>query len=88
MSIKSTRTITRETAISRINEILSLVNDQDYQEIESVTSESDYNIFDFVNKGYYFNVSKWTNQMLEDQMDLPFYRFSMFENYIIGETTD
>lgn len=89
MSIQSTRTITRETAIFRINEIKSLVAEQDYKGIEATTFEPDYNICDFVNRGAELcNLSKWTDRMPEDQIDAPFYRFSMFDNYRIGDTAD
>jgi hypothetical protein len=30
-------------------------------------------------------LSKWTDKMLEDKMDEPFYRFSMFDNYLIKD---
>lgn len=86
MSIQTTQTITQEIAVSRINRIKSLVIEQDYKGIENTTFESDYSISKFVGKGVVLtDLSKCTNSMLEEQMDQPFYRFSMFDNYQIGE---
>jgi len=31
------------------------------------------------------NIEKWTDTMLGDKLDEPFFRFSMFENYLVGE---
>lgn len=86
MSIQSTQTITRQTAISRIYQINALLLAQDYLGIEDVTSEHNHDIQSFVDGKAIIlvNLERWTDKMLEDQMDKPFYRFSMFENYSIG----
>ena len=55
-----------------------------YKEIDSKTNESDYNLESFVNHGHDVrvqNIDQWTDKMIEDKIDEPFYRFSMFENY-------
>ena len=87
MSIKSTQYITRESAVERIKKINDLVLNKDFRELERVSSEhSDYRI-DFVLQDLTFpdieHIEKWTNRMLEDVMDNPVYRFSMFDNYLI-----
>lgn len=89
MSIQSTRTIMRKTAIDRINEIKSLIAAQDYKGIESTTCEPGRSIYDFVQQGAELcDLIKWTDTMLEEQMDAPFYRFSLFDNYRIDEIAD
>ena len=92
MSIQSTRTITREAAISRILEVNTLVDAQDYKGLEGITFEADHNICNFVvtrnfvnKEGVCADLSKLTDSMVEEMIDLPFYRFSMFENYQIRE---
>ena len=84
MGIKSTMDITRENAITRINKINEIVADKDYRRLEGTTSEHDHDLRDFVDNGTHpTDISKWTNSMLEDLMDEPFYRYSMFDNYSI-----
>jgi hypothetical protein len=95
MSIKSTQTISRETAIARIKEIHALAVEGYYLLLEEKTFENEHNVEDFVHSFLddgaecpqiidIENLHKWTNSMLEDQMDEPFYRFSMFDNYTIA----
>ncbi len=86
MGVQSTRYITREAAITRINKVSFLVALRDYEALENTTSEPDLFVEDFINtpietQGY----NKWTNTMLADKMDEPFYRYSMFDNYLISE---
>lgn len=85
MSIQSTRVITRNNAIRRICEINLLAGLKDYRGIESATYEPDYAIKEFVDNYNgildVVNWVNWTNYMLAEQMDDPFYRFSIFENY-------
>jgi len=82
MSVKSTRYITREVAIARIEEIARLVNDKNYRGIEEVTCE-DYSVQDFVERAFteYPDLTRLTDGMLEGIMDMPFFRFSMFDRY-------
>jgi len=90
MSIQSTRDITRESAISRIKEITLLLNNKDYLAISECSLEP-YNIDlqKYVDAWEetmpLANINKWTNEMLGDYMDNPFFRYSMFENYLIKE---
>ena len=95
MSIKSTQDITRQNAINRIIEISSLAKDRNFYELEKITNESggDTSFSNFIHEHNWNNsfydysdtdtLNKFTNATLEDIMDSPFYRFSMFENYII-----
>jgi|WetSurMetagenome_2_1015567.scaffolds.fasta_scaffold212212_2 hypothetical protein len=88
MGIKSTQYITRENAVRRIRKVSNLIKEKDYKELESVSFDPDYDISYFVNTGEPLDTShieKWTDGMLEDQLDNPFYRFSMFDNYCIKE---
>ena len=94
MSIKSTQDITRQNAINRIIEISLLVKDRNFYELEKITNESgDTSFSNFIQEHNWYNsfydysdmntLNKFTNATLEDIMDSPFYRFSIFENYII-----
>lgn len=88
MSIQSTRTISREAAINRIFRIQVLALGTDYRELEYVTDDSDYDLKRFIDNYAYINlthIDKWTNKMLEDIMDKPFFRYSMFHNYSIED---
>lgn len=89
MGIQSTRTIPCDMAIDRIRQIHDLAIDMNYREIEAVSSEHDYDVASFVDnyvQNYKHNIDhieKWTDRMIEDVLDQPFFRFSMFENYHI-----
>jgi hypothetical protein len=89
MGIQSTMYISRETAIDRILKIVKLKKEKNYRELEEVTSD-DYSVAHFVDKEEDLLVDKetltrWTDTMLTDQMDQAFYRFSLFDNYLIGK---
>jgi hypothetical protein len=87
MGVQSTQTISRAQAILRIHTIVSLKLNHDYKGIENFTSDPDYSIEEFIKTDIIDinNVNKWTNSMLAKQMDKPFYRFSMFDNYTVEE---
>jgi hypothetical protein len=90
MSIKSTREISRDTAIRRILKMDALIIDKNYREIESEAFEADSDITTLVNGAEPLNVDeealeKWTDTMLGDQIDYPLYRFSMFDNYLVND---
>ena len=88
MGIKSTRDITRQEAIDRILLIDRLALMKDYEELDQRTGEYDHNnIKDFI-ESYVGNHSEheldqWTDRMLELKMDEPFFRESIFYNYMI-----
>jgi len=88
MSIQSTFHISREFAINRITKINDFIKDKNYIEIERNSFEIEYDIFEFINKYQtkdFSNLEKWTNRMLEDIMNTPFFRQSIFENYYIND---
>jgi len=89
MGIRSTKYLSREDMIERIKEIDYLILKKRYRDLENCTSEYDYNLRDYVDNydimGCDIDLTQWTDTMLEDKMDEPFYRFSMFDNYLIGE---
>jgi hypothetical protein len=84
MGIRSTREVTREEAIYRIQRIDKLALNLEYMLIEEITNE-DRGLGDFVMeyRSDHVNINKYTDTMLEDIMDLPFYRYSMFDNYLV-----
>ncbi len=89
MSIKTTVYITRKQAITRILFVWNHIIDEHYTEVKK-TSFEDLNIWDTLYNYYkeekdIRNCFNWTNRMLEEQMDKPYFRYSMFENYIIKD---
>ena len=88
MGIQTTIEISREQATARINNILVLVKGRNYKALEEITQEPDYNLQKFVDRESCPNLPiicthHWANSMLEDKLDTPFFRFSLFENYIV-----
>ena len=91
MGIKSTAHITREEAISRIAEMNDLFIMKNYREIEARSCEQDVDLKKFVDDWttiHPHNLENWTDTMLSDYMDNPFFRHSMFSNYLIAEPED
>lgn len=82
MSIKSTQYVTREKAIKRIMEIHSLFAEKNYRELESKSDEPDLNVQSYVDDYQIedLDLHYWTDDMLTEQLDQPFYRYSMFHN--------
>jgi len=86
MSIRSTSHITREHAIIRIKEVATMLKEKNYRAIAEHVFEPDINIKKAVDNWEPIdlsNLDKWTDKMLEDYMDNPFFRHSMFDNYLI-----
>lgn len=86
MGIQSTRYIKREEAIERIIEVTILIFRKNYRKLEQVSFEPDKNIKEFIDNWEPIdirNIDSWTNEMLADYMDNPFFRRSMFDNYLI-----
>lgn len=86
MSIQTTEHIQREYAIARISWVCELVYRHDYKALEEFTFEPDGNLTEFVDNGIDFKpefVGMWTSQMLEDVINKPFFRRTMFENYTV-----
>lgn len=91
MGIQSTRYITRETAIDRIRVITNLIKRKDYLGLDSNSFEPDYDIQEFVDNCIIVDIyylDRWTDKMLEDYMDNPYFRFSLFDNYLIRDEHD
>ena len=86
MGIQSTRTITRQAALARIHKVDELSFQRDFKGLYEIISEDEsveWFIKDWEPPTYPYD--NYTNDMLEDIMDFPFYRYSMFENYTIVE---
>lgn len=86
MGIQSTQNISRHKAIARIIRIYMAIESKDYRELEVMSFEPDYDIQEFVDGGIKIdisNIEKWTDTMIADKMDEPFFRYSMFDNYLI-----
>ncbi len=92
MSVKTTIEIQRYKALNRIKVIRYLIEEKNYRKIEEITNESEENLEDFVN--YFYdeilcegkddnNYDYFTNSMLEDLLNTPFFRLSEFENYTV-----
>lgn len=87
MSSQTTRTITRKAAVARITKIVTLHSMKDYWAIYDTGFEVDYAVQQFVDSAIpnTHDIEKWTIKMLEDVMDKPFFRYSMFDNYWVIE---
>lgn len=87
MGIKTTLHISRRVAIERITKVYNYVQDEDYLAIEKNSSEESDNIEKFVeatkDNVEIDNIHKFTNSMLEEIMDKPYFRNSYFDNYLI-----
>lgn len=98
MGIKSTKYITRGVAESRISQIVYLTKSEDYSELKRICdNDEDWFKENYISE-YKFKLntiaeclkifgklSNWTNSNLEQVMDMPGFRFSMFDNYLIIE---
>ena len=88
MSIKSTMTIPYQEAVDRIKLVASLIKEENYREIEKISFDPDLDVQQFVRDNLPIDVSNienWTYEMIEDVLDEPFFRKSMFDNYLIGD---
>lgn len=86
MGIQSTREISRQRAIERIVKISDLIVNKNYRSLEDVTDESDYNLQKFVDSYTEGTLTEdalegWTDTMVEEKVDEPFFRHSQFDNY-------
>lgn len=93
MGIKSTQYVTRQDAITRILEIDALLSQKRYRDLDNATGEHDYSVENFVNETAPLGITlgeieNWSDTMIEDELDEPFYRWSMFDNYYIREDDD
>ena len=92
MGIQTTVRITREEAIKRLISISVSIRAKRYVAIDEGTREDEVDLESFVddfeqakclkieNHG-----KKFSDKMLEDYMNQPFFRFSPCENYMVGD---
>ena len=88
MGIQSTSYKTRDFAISRIKEVNDLASQKKYRDLDSICNESDHNLQEFVDSYAPIDVESmedWTNVMLAEKLDKPFFRESYFDNYVVTE---
>lgn len=90
MGIKSTKYVTVAWAVDRIKTIDNLATNKRYRTIEQLTSEHcDDSLYDFVESYEPIyersNIDQWTNEMLGAKLDQPFFRESIFDNYIVTD---
>lgn len=88
MGIQSTQNIVRSQAKYRILQVINLIKTKNYKELEHISFEPDVNLQEFVDSWDgkdITHIDTWTDKMLEEMMDEPFFRYSMFENYLIRE---
>ncbi len=98
MGIESTRYITKDDAVYRISKIINHINNADWSKLSNICSHEDrYFIENYINeyndihKEFIrtFGTSETTNlenffdKVLEDFMDKPGVRYSIFDNYLI-----
>lgn len=86
MKVESTKEITREEAINRIKFIVNRAEARNFRAIEDSTYETE-SIRNFVRNytrpEFFDDIEHWTNGMLGEIMDQPFYRRSQFNNYSV-----
>lgn len=92
MSVQSTICILREDAIERILKINELLKMRNYKAIDETTTETD-SVQWFVNNikpldDDIESLNYWTNDMIQDKINDPFYRKSEYENYAIFNTEE
>ena len=96
MGIRSTRTVSREYAINRIKTIDRLLRSHECSELNRRCFEPEENVVVAV-RGYIADVNegivdlmhldKWTDEMLGDFLDRPWFRQSMFDNHLVSNDT-
>lgn len=89
MGIKTTISISREQAVDRIVHINQLVIEKNYRALQETTCEHDESFSKLVDSAEPLTLDRqtlmqWTDTMLDDKLDEPLYRFSMFENYLVS----
>jgi hypothetical protein len=93
MGIESTKYVSRAWAIERIMFIQGLAATKHYHKLKEATGEEDSTeqMKSFV-KGIEIipeeELDKFTDEMLEEIIDMPYFRNDMFENYLIGIDED
>lgn len=91
MGYQSTESITRDSAISRIQKIAKIINQKDYLALEENSNEENPDVDTFIsilprnhlNRYLQEDLNKWTNKMLQEAYDQPYFRMSHFYNYTV-----
>ena len=89
MSIMCTQQITRQAAIDRIKLVYDLISVKAYRSLESMSNEVKLDLCFYVDefdlKLDVDNLPQWTNTMLANLMDQPFFRYNYNENYVVHD---
>lgn len=91
MGIQNTLDITLEDAIARIRKIATLITNQHYRDLQAASFEdaAAASVIDcpdaqaLAKKVLNAELLTWTDKMITEVLERPFYRFSYFENYLI-----
>lgn len=89
MGIQSTKYISREFAINRIKEVLLLTKESNYKRLENISNEENVSSLEaFVNNNNKDSINidsleNYTDNMLEELLNKPFFRETVFDNYSI-----
>lgn len=88
MGIQSTNRVSRKWAIERLREIQNFALAKNYLAIEANSSETEEDLEEFVNSYTPLDldhIENWTDKMIIKRLDLPFFRESLFDNYLIED---
>lgn len=80
MGIQSTKTVSREWALRRVELISTLAVECNFREIQSKSYEDGLDSRTVKPTDPFVN---FTNDMLAEVLDLPFYRETLFDNYLV-----
>lgn len=87
MSIKTTQTVSRKWALSRIKKIYMCAFWRDLDELLTNTGEREALLTDLFEKVSKIpnieDLNGWSNKGIEDLLDQEYFRESMFDNYIV-----
>lgn len=92
MGIKSTKDVSRDWALGRIEKIRELALNCDYAAIEEITCDPHYTLDEEqmlqltkITEGIMQMSGRCTNRILGNVLDKPFIRESMFDNYLVHD---
>jgi len=78
MSIQTT--ITRKRAIERITKVHHAIESKDYGTLKVITFDPGADMPDIDIS----DIENWSNERLEDVMNMPFYRQALFDSYKVS----
>lgn len=88
MGYQSTVQISRQEAIDRIQDIHHLIVCKRYKDLVDNSFETDYSVKKYVEDYVPIDIGlvhQWSTDMIADQMNEPYFRRSLFDNYIVYE---